>query len=176
MNQVKYIIAWHISFSLHYGVGLLLWPSTVSKKQFLLDLCFHYVLGAGPWPPKFSNSKKLSLKFFQIFFQKIYNWLLPIFSNIRFLPLNLLKIFKINMVSPPNSSFIYLFIYLFIFYIYMTLLNWFHFILGIILVFIHKILVPPMMIILSYFRVFGSHACIVLSVFSLKLNASSRLH
>ena len=67
----------------------------------------------------------------------------PNFLNIRFLPLNLPKIFKRNMVTPTSSQTLHI--------SYMILLNWFNFIFFIIIILalIHKILFLSMFFFLS---------------------------
>ena len=67
----------------------------------------------------------------------------PHFLNIRFLPLNLPKIFKRNMVTPTSSQTLHI--------SYMILLNWFNFIFFIIIILalIHKILLLSMFFFLS---------------------------
>ena len=76
----------------------------------------------------------------------------PNFLNIRFLPLNLPKIFKRNMVTPTSSQTLHI--------SYMILLNWFNYIFFIIIILalIHKILRLSMFFFLSlslFFFFFG---------------------
>ena len=82
--------------------------------------------------PNFSKFIKLPFKFPK-FFKKYMAPPLQNFLNIRFLLLNLSKIFKRNMISLQNLHISC-----------MTLLNWFNFIFIIILASIHKILVSAM--------------------------------
>ena len=72
----------------------------------------------------------------------------PNFLNIRFLPLNLPKIFKRNMVTPISSQTLHI--------SYMILLNWFNYIFFIIIILalIHKILFLSMFFFLSVFYLF----------------------
>ena len=79
----------------------------------------------------------------------------PNFLNIRFLPLNLPKIFKRNMVTPISSQTLHI--------SYMILLNWFNYIFFIIIILalIHKILFLSMFFFLSlsFFFFFGGGGC-----------------